>query len=135
MLKSRYRNNMANAFDFGAQFLYADETTYRGKRMDANFRIENAGVEWSERRAPVYKVARLTLNPCSLLSLSESETSYFDVSGNVTADSTPVGSINRARWRAKLASRQARMCEKTGLSSCDIRDGRAPPTKIQKKGE
>ncbi len=34
---------------------------------------------------------------------------YFDVTGNSTSDSTPVGSINRARWPSEVASRKARM--------------------------
>jgi hypothetical protein len=32
----------------------------------------------------------------------------FDVTKHATADSAPVGSINRARWRAEAASRQVR---------------------------
>jgi hypothetical protein len=34
---------------------------------------------------------------------------YIDVTGNSTPDSTPLGSINRARWPAEVASRKARM--------------------------
>jgi hypothetical protein len=34
---------------------------------------------------------------------------YFDVTDNATPDSKPVGSINRARWQAKVACRKARM--------------------------
>jgi len=43
------------------------------------------------------------------LSQTEADSTYFDVTGNSTADSTPVGGINRARWRAEAASRNARM--------------------------
>jgi hypothetical protein len=34
---------------------------------------------------------------------------YFDVTGHSMPDSTPVGSINRARWQGEVASRKARM--------------------------
>jgi hypothetical protein len=54
-------------------------------------------------------VARLTLLPKSQLSAAAGEEVYFDVTGNSTPDSTPLGSINRARWPAEVASRKARM--------------------------
>jgi len=97
-----------SAFDFGVQFLDIVRMTYWGKRRDANFWIENASVEWNEAEAPFHTVARLTLLPNSQLSLERSEAVYFDVTGNATPDSTPVGSINRARWPAEVASRKAR---------------------------
>jgi hypothetical protein len=37
------------------------------------------------------------------------EATYFDVKGNATPDSKPVGSINRARCSGEIASRKARM--------------------------
>jgi len=37
------------------------------------------------------------------------EAEYFDVTGHSTPDSRPLGSINRARWPAEVASRKARM--------------------------
>ena len=82
--------------------------TYWGKRHDANFWIENASVEWKEAEAPFHTVARLTLLPKSQLLAGAAEATYFDVTGNSTPDSTPVGSINRARWPAEVASRKAR---------------------------
>jgi hypothetical protein len=96
-------------FDFAVQFLEASKMTYWGKTHDANFWIENASVEWSEAAAPFHRVARLTLLPHSLLSPEESDGIYFDVTGNSTPDSRPVGSINRARCPAEVASRKARM--------------------------
>ncbi|SHK51883.1 hypothetical protein SAMN05444159_3465 [Bradyrhizobium lablabi] len=99
-----------SSFDFGVQLLDADNMTYWGKRRDASFWIENASVEWSEAEAPFHTVARLTLLPGSQLPPEESETIYFDVTGNSTPDSAPLGSINRARWPAEVASRRARMC-------------------------
>jgi hypothetical protein len=96
-------------FDFGIQFLDADKMTYWGKRRDANFWIENASVEWNEAEAPFHRVARLTLLRNSQLPPEESDATYFDVTGHSTPDSTPLGSINRARWPAEAASRKARM--------------------------
>jgi hypothetical protein len=101
-------------FDFGVQFLDVDRMTYWGKRQDASFWIENASVGWNETQAPFHKIGRLTLLPKSQLSPEESDATYFDVTGNSTPDSTPVGSINRARWPAEVASRKARM----GAGSC-----------------
>jgi hypothetical protein len=95
-------------FDFAVQFLDIGKMTYWGKTRDANFWIENASVEWSEAEAPFHTVARLTLLRNSQLSLEASEATYFDVTGNSTPDSRPVGSINRARCPAEIASRKAR---------------------------
>jgi hypothetical protein len=106
-------DNAMSSFDVGLQFLDASRMTYAGRRRDASFWIENASIEWSEREAPFHTVARLTLLPKSLLSPRESAATYFDVTGNATPDSTPLGSINRARWRAEAASRQARAASET----------------------
>jgi hypothetical protein len=97
-----------SGFDFGLQLLDADRMTYWGKRQDANFWIENASVEWNEAEAPFHLVARLTLISNSHLPPDESEAVYFDVTGHSTPDSTPLGSINRARGPAEVASRKAR---------------------------
>ncbi len=101
-------------FDFGIQFLDADKMTYWGKHRDADFWIENASVEWSEAEAPFHTVARLTLLPRSRLGPEESDATYFDVTGHSTPDSTPLGSINRARWPAEVASRKARLTRAVG---------------------
>ncbi len=105
-----------SAFDFAIQFLDVDRMTYWRKRRNADFWIENASVEWNEAEAPFHTVARLALLPCSRLSPEESDAAYFDVTGHSTPDSTPVGSINRARWPAELASRKARMCAHVPLA-------------------
>jgi catalase len=97
------------SFDFGIQFLDVDKMTYHGKQYDKNFWLENASVEWHESEAPFYNVARLTLIPNSALSAEEGEKISFDVRGNALPDSEPVGSINRARQRGDLASRNARI--------------------------
>jgi hypothetical protein len=98
-----------SSFDFGIQFLDAGRMTYWGKRRDSNFWIENASVEWKEAEAPFHTVARLTLLPNSQLGPDAGEAIYFDVTGHSTPDSMPVGSINRARWPAEVASRKARI--------------------------
>jgi hypothetical protein len=97
-----------SAFDFGLQFLDTDRMTYWGKHQDANFWIENASVAWNEAEAPFHTVARLTLLSKSLLPTDAADTAYIDVTGHSTPDSTPLGSINRARWPAEVASRKAR---------------------------
>jgi hypothetical protein len=98
-----------SSFDFGVQLLDTEKMTYWGKRHDANFWIENASVKWKETEAPFHTVARLTLLPQSQLRPDAGETIYFDVTRHSTADSTPVGSINRARCFGETASREARL--------------------------
>jgi hypothetical protein len=97
-----------SGFDFGLQFLDADNMTYWGKHYDADFWTENASLEWKESEAPFHTVARLTLLANSQLPPFAAEATYFDVTGHATPDSTPVGSINRARWQGEVASRKAR---------------------------
>ena len=96
------------SFDIGLQFLDIGGMTYWGKRRDARFWIENASVAWKESQAPFHTVARLTFLPGSQLSQHESDAVYFDVTSNAAPDSTPIGSINRARLAGELASRRAR---------------------------
>jgi hypothetical protein len=96
-------------FDIGLQFLDAEEMTYWGKHRDSSFWLENASIEWKESQAPFHNVARLTLQPGSELSGQDAEAIYFDVTRNAAPDSMPVGSINRARCPAEVASRQARL--------------------------
>ncbi len=98
-----------SSFDFGVQFLDADRMTYWGKRQDVNFWVENASIKWKETEAPVHSVGRLTLLANSQLLRDAGDAIYFDVTGHSTADSRPVGSINRARWQGEVASKKARM--------------------------
>ena len=102
-------DSVMSGFDFGLQFLDADRMTYWGARRDANFWIENASVKWNEAEAPFHTVARLTLLSKSQLPPDACEATYFDVTGTSTPDSRPLGSINRARQPAEVASRKARM--------------------------
>ncbi|HMH11620.1 MAG TPA: hypothetical protein VK578_00805 [Edaphobacter sp.] len=106
-----------SSFDFGVQFLDADRMTYWGKHQDADFWIENASVEWNESETPFHTVARLTLLSKSQFQPTAAEAIYFDVTANSTPDSAPVGSINRARWPAEVASRRARMRQSSGCDS------------------
>jgi hypothetical protein len=97
-----------SGFDFGVQFLDANKMTYWGKKHDSDFWTENASIEWKESEAPFHSVARLTLVANSQLPQAAADAAYFDVTGHATPDSTPVGSINRARWSGEVASKKAR---------------------------
>ena len=109
LIRHLEEDSKMSTFDFGVQFLDVDRMTYWGKRRDANFWIENASVEWNEAESPFHTVARLTLLPKSQLRPEAAEATFIDVTGNSTPDSEPLGSINRARWPAEVASRKARM--------------------------
>jgi hypothetical protein len=98
-----------SCFDFGIQFLDAEGMTYWGKRHDVNFWIENASLAWREAEAPFHTIGRLSLLPKSQLSAEDAAATFIDVTGASTPDSTPMGSINRARWSGEVASRKARM--------------------------
>jgi hypothetical protein len=114
LIRHLNEDSKMSSFDFGVQFLDADRMTYWGKRHDPNFWIENASLEWNETEAPFHTIARLTLLPKSQLPPDAAEAAYIDVTGNSTPDSTPVGSINRARYTGEVASRKARMCGNSG---------------------
>lgn len=109
LIRHLNEDSRMSCFDFGLQFLDPERMTWKAKRWDAGFWIENASVEWDEAQSPFHTVARLTLLPQSQLSAEDGETIYFDVTGNSTPDTTPLGSINRARWAGEVASRKARM--------------------------
>ena len=108
LLRHIREDSQMSCFDFAVQFLDTGKMTYWGKTRDASFWIENASVEWNEAEAPFHAAARLTLIANSQLSVEASEAAYFDVTNNSTPDSRPVGSINRARCPAEVASRKAR---------------------------
>jgi hypothetical protein len=112
-----------SSFDFGLQFLDTDHMTYLGKRRDASFWIENAAVEWPEAQAPFHTVARLTLLPRSHLSAEACEAEHIDVMGNSTADSVPVGGVNRLRSRVVVASRNARLGKAQEVADSGVRGG------------
>jgi hypothetical protein len=97
------------AFDFGLQLLDADKMRYRGRPRDEIFWVENASVEWPETEAPFTTVGRLTVTPSAVVPPDSCEVQYIDVTEHSTPDSCPLGSINRARWYAESASRNARL--------------------------
>jgi hypothetical protein len=121
LIRHVQEDSKMSSFDFGVQFLDAGRMTYWGKPRDANFWIENASIEWNEAEAPFHTIARLTLLPKSHLRPDAADAVYFDVTGNSTPDSTPLGSINRARWSSEVASRKARM------QAAGIRESQTPP--------
>jgi hypothetical protein len=100
-----------SGFDFGLQFLDPGRMTYWGKRHDASFFTENASIDWNETQAPFHTVARLTLLPKSQLAPKDADAISFDVTGNASPDSAPVGSINRARQHGEVASKNARLMQ------------------------
>jgi hypothetical protein len=110
LLRHIKEDSQMSWFDFAVQFLHVGKMTYWGKTRDASFWIENASVAWNEAEAPFHVVARLAFLRNSQLSLEASAATYFDVTNNSTPDSRPVGSINRARCPAEVASRRARAC-------------------------
>jgi hypothetical protein len=109
LIRHLNEDSRMSSFDFSVQLLDAGKMTYWGKRHDANFWIENASVKWKEAEAPFHTVARLTLLPQSHLRPEAGEAIYFDVTRHSTSDSTPIGSINRARCFGEAASREARL--------------------------
>jgi hypothetical protein len=120
-------DSVMSSFEFEVQFLDPEKMTYWGKPRDANFWIENASVDWKESEAPFHAVGRLTLLPSSHLSEADSNAVYFDVTGNSSPDSTPLGSINRARWSSEVASRKARL-QTANNGPQDTAQGSGPAT-------
>jgi mono/diheme cytochrome c family protein len=98
-----------SSFDFGLQLLDVDRMTHLGRRREASYWVENASVDWNESQSPFHIVGRLTLTGKSLQPLAAAETMYIDVTQHAAGGLTPIGSINRARWAAESASRNARM--------------------------
>jgi hypothetical protein len=102
-----------SSFDFALQLLDTDRMTRWGFRRSASFWVENASVEWKESQAPFYVVGRLTLLPKSILQPEDCEPRFIDVTEHSTPETQPLGSINRARLAAELASRKVRLGEAT----------------------
>src|SRR5277367_6634169 len=100
LIRHLQEDGKMSAFDFAVQFLNRAKMTYWGEHHDANL--------WNEVEAPFHTIARLTLLRDSHLQPEAAEKIYFDVTGNSTPDSAPVGSINRARGPSEVASRNAR---------------------------
>lgn len=98
-------------FVFGLQFLDPVKMTHKGRNREAEFWVENAAVEWNEPEAPFHIVGRLKLMPKSALAPAEAEAFSIDVTEHSTPETRPIGSINRARWRAEAGSRAARLAQ------------------------
>ena len=96
-------------FEFALQFLDVEQMTCQGKRHEPSFWVENANVEWMETESPFHVVAHLRLLPKSALLPHECEVFAIDVTEHPMPDSRPIGSVNRARWAAEAASREARL--------------------------
>jgi hypothetical protein len=109
LLRHLNEDSMMSSFEFGLQFLDAEQMTYWGRPQQASFWTENASVEWKLTAAHFHVVARLTLLPHSRLPQDGDETIYFDVTGNAIPEGTPLGSINRARRHVAIACGQARL--------------------------
>lgn len=102
-----------SSFDIGLQLLDSQHMTRWGMHREASFWVENATVEWKESQAPFHVVGRLTLVPKSAMEVTACEPRYIDVTDHATADSQPLGSINRARKASEIASRKVRLGEAT----------------------
>ena len=105
-----------SSFDIALQLLEPGKMKRWGLRRAASFWIENATVEWNEKQAPFYTVGRLTLVAKSAMPVTECQPRYIDVTEHATPDTQPLGSVNRARRAAELASRKARLGQATGES-------------------
>jgi mono/diheme cytochrome c family protein len=125
-----------SSFDFALQLLDAGRMSRWGIRRDPSFWIENASVEWKESQAPFHVVGRLTLLPKSVLPAGECEPRHIDVTEHATPDSQPLGSINRARRAAELASKQVRRGEATADSILENLPvvATAPPSRLRTLG-
>jgi hypothetical protein len=109
LIRHVQEDSRMSSFEFGVQFLDPGRMTYWGRHLEASFWIENASIKWNEADAPFHTIGRLTLLPKSHLQADAARAVYFDVTANSTADTTPLGSVNRARWSSEVASREARM--------------------------
>jgi hypothetical protein len=108
LLRHLNEDSTMSSFEFGLQFLDADQMTYWGRPQPASFWTENASVEWKLSGAQFHVVARLTLLPRSQLPQGGDETIYFDATGNALPEGAPLGSINRARRQVAITCGQAR---------------------------
>ncbi len=70
-----------------------------------------AGPAWSGTKLNLPSIALRALHFFQSLTFHSRRATqqYFDVTGHSTPDSRPVGSINRACWRADAASKEARL--------------------------
>lgn len=108
LLRHVNEDETMSAFDFAVQFLDARRMRFERSQRDAAFWIENASIEWPEHEAPFHTVARLTLVRRGAIPDHACERTFIDVNEFCLPEHAPVGSVNRARRAAELASRRAR---------------------------
>ena len=98
-----------SCFDFQVQFLDAEKLTDAdGNKHAVQDWIENATWEWNEQQAPFQTIARLTLEPNSLMSPEDCEAIRMNVNKNTTPDHRGLSSINRGRTGAEEQSSKHR---------------------------
>jgi mono/diheme cytochrome c family protein len=119
LIRHLNEDSQMSSFDVGLQLLDAERMTRWGFRRDASYWVENATVEWKEDQAPFHVVGRLTLEPKSAFQPDVCEPKHIDVTEHATPDTQPLGSVNRARRAAELASRKVRLGEATAESILD----------------
>jgi hypothetical protein len=133
LLRHLNEDSTMSGFEFGLQFLDADQMTYWGRPQQASFWTENASVEWKLNGAQFHVVARLTLLPQSQLPQDGDETIYFDATGNAIPEGAPLGSINRARRQVAITCGQAppdTLGERTGPQAMRSQFRRADSARI-----
>jgi hypothetical protein len=134
LIRHLNEDEQMSSWDFALQLLDAGRMRRWGLRRDASFWIENASVEWKEAQAPFHVAARLTLVAKSEMPVEECAAKYIDVTEHSTPDSQPLGSINRARRAAEVASRKARLGEATADSMMEALPAAAPVPKARLRG-
>jgi mono/diheme cytochrome c family protein len=113
LLRHLAEDEKMSSFDIALQLLDTERMTRWGMHREASFWVENATVEWKESQAPFHVVGRLTLIAKSAFDIAECTPRFIDVTQHSTPDSTPLGSVNRARLAAETASRKVRLGEET----------------------
>lgn len=115
LIRHLNEDQQMSSFEIALQLLEPQRMTRWGFRRDPSFWIENATVKWNESQAPFYTVGRLTLLPKSVMPQEDGVPRAIDVTDHSTIDTRPLGSINRVRHAAEVASKEVRL----GLVSAD----------------
>jgi mono/diheme cytochrome c family protein len=126
LIRHLNEDQQMSSFDITLQLLDAGRMTRWGIRRDPSYWVENASVEWKESQAPFHVVGRLTLTAKSVMAVEQCEPRHIDVTDHATPDTQPLGSINRVRRAAELASKKVRLGEATAESIVDDLPAAAP---------
>jgi hypothetical protein len=132
LLRHLNEDSTMSGFEFGLQFLDAEQMTYWGRPQQASFWTENASVDWKLTAAQFHVVARLTLLPQSQLPQDDDKSICFDVTGNAIPEGTPLGSINRARRQVAITCGQARPDRFGGTHRASSDAQPVPPRRFSK---